>query len=72
MPILRATSAAQSLILENVLPFSRKSANGEVMLQRMELGHVSVPLHNIYLHCDLVVGPVTVGVQPLLPVMVAN
>ena len=67
VPILQDTSAAQSLILENVLPFFRKSANGEVMLQRVELGHVSVPLHNIYLHCDLVVSPVTVAVQPLLP-----
>ena len=34
----------------------------------MELGHVSVPPHNIYLQCDLVVGPVTVGIQPSIPV----
>ena len=34
----------------------------------MELGHVSVPLHNINLECDLVVGPITIGVRPQLPV----
>ena len=29
---------------------------------------MSVPLHNIYLKCDLVVGPVTVGIRPSLSV----
>ena len=62
VPILQDTSASQSLILEGVLPLSRESANKELMLQGVELGHVSVPLHNIYLQCDLVVRPVTVGV----------
>ena len=38
------------------------------MLQGVELGHVSVPLYNIYLKCDLVSGPVTVGIRRLLPV----
>ena len=38
------------------------------MLQEVELGHVSVPLHNVNLECDLVVGPVTIGVRPQLPV----
>ena len=60
VPILQDIGVAQSLILEDVLPFSSEPANGEVMLQGVELGHVSLPLHNIYLQCDLVVGPVTV------------
>ena len=47
---LQETGVAQSLILEDVLPFSRKCANGEVimMLQGVELGHISVLLHIIY------------------------
>ena len=69
MAILRDTGAAQSLIVEDALPFSVDSASGdEVLLQGVELGHVSVPLHTIYLQCDLVVGPVTIGVRPSLPV----
>ena len=46
--ILWDTGAAQSLILESVLPFSVDSANGdEVMIQGVELGHLSLPLqHN--------------------------
>ena len=67
--ILRDTGAAQSLISEGILPFSVESATGEeLLLQGVELGHVSVPLHNINLECDLVVGPVTIGVRPQLPV----
>ena len=66
---LRDTGAAQSLILEGILPFSMESATGEeLMLQGVELGHVSVPLHNVNLECDLVVGLVTIGVRPQLPV----
>ena len=57
------------MILEGILPFSVESATGEeFVLQGVELGHVSVPLHNIKLECDLVVGPVTIGVRPQLPV----
>ena len=57
------------MILEGILPFSVESATGEeLVLQRVELGHVSVPLHNINFECDLVVGPVTIGVRPQLPV----
>ena len=69
MAILRDTGAAQSLIVEDTLPFSMDSVSGdEVLLQGVELRHVSVPLHTIYLQCDLVVGPVTIGVRPSLPV----
>ena len=62
VPILRDTGASQSLILEGVLCFSRESANGEVMLQRVELGNISVQLRNIYLLCDLVLGLLIVEV----------
>ena len=50
--ILRDTGAAQSLILEHTLPNSLLNGN-EVMLQGVELGHVSVLLRNIYLKCDV-------------------
>ena len=67
--ILRDTGAVQSLILKRALPFSNDSAVGqEVILQGVELGHLSVPLHGIHLECDLVTGPVIVGVRPSLPV----
>ena len=67
--ILRDTGAVQSLILESTLPFSDDSAVGqEVTLQGVELGHVSVPLHSVHLKCNLVDGPVIVGVRPSLPV----
>ena len=46
---LQETGVAQSLILEDVLPFSRECANGEVMLQGVKLGHTSVLLHIIYI-----------------------
>ena len=56
-------------MLESTLPFSNDSAVGkEVTLQGVELGHVSVPLHNVHLTCGLVTGPVNVGVRHSLPV----
>ena len=55
------------MILESTLPFSDDSAVGqEVTLQGVELGHVSVPLHGVHLKCNLVDGPVIVGVRPSL------
>ena len=68
MPILRDTGVSQSLILEGVLLFCRESANGDVMLQRVELDNISVQLCNIYLLCDLVLGLLIVEVRPSLPV----
>ena len=66
--ILRDTGASQSLISADVLPFSEKNSSGtNVLIQGVECGFVSVPLHNIYLTSDLVTGPVTVGVRPNLP-----
>ena len=66
--ILRDTGAYQSLILEDVLPFSEKSSIGASALISGVGGIVSVPLHKICLQSDLVSGPVTVGVKPSLPV----
>ena len=67
--ILRDTGAAQSLILDSTLPFSQKSSTGvSVLLQGVELGAINVPLHTVYLHSDLVSGPVAVELRPCLPV----
>jgi len=63
--ILRDTGASQSLILADVLPFSVHSATGtSVLLQGVEISTMSVPLHKIILKCNLVNGPVVVGVRP--------
>ena len=66
--ILRDTGASQSLIVADVLPFSDSSYSGtNVLIQGVECGLLSVPLHNIELKSDLVSGPVTVGIRPSLP-----
>jgi len=66
--ILKDTGAVHSLILESTLPFSDNSAVGqEVTLQGVELDHVSVSLHRVYLKCNQVQGPVTVGIRLSLP-----
>ena len=66
--ILRDTGASQSLILADTLPFSEKTSTGtSVLIQGVECGFVTVPLHNIYLSSDLVSGPVAVGIRPSLP-----
>jgi len=67
--ILRDTGAAQSFILSDVLPFSDESSNGSsVLVQGIEMGFVSVPLHQIHLKCGLAKGVFKVGVRPSLPV----
>ena len=66
--ILRDTGASQSLILADTLPFSEKTFSGtSVLIQGVECGFVTVPLHNIYLSSDLVKGPVAVGIRQTLP-----
>jgi hypothetical protein len=66
---LTDTGAAQSLLLESVLPLSeRTSTEKSVLLQGVELGVIDVLLHRIYLKSDLITGPVIVGVRPTLPV----
>ncbi|XP_066518564.1 uncharacterized protein [Hoplias malabaricus] len=67
--ILRDTGAAQSFILESVLPFSEKTFCGSSVLVRgIEMGHLQVPLHTIYLKSGLVKGLVKVAVRDRLPV----
>ena len=67
--ILRDTGASQSLVLADTLPFSNESATGtSVLLQGVELGTMKVPLHRVFLRCNLLSGPVIIGVRPSLPV----
>ena len=67
--MLRDTGATQSLLLEGVLPLSEQtSAGANVLIQGVECGFISVPLHRICLNSDLVSGDVTVGIRPTLPV----
>ena len=67
--ILRDTGAFQTLILEDILPFSEKSSVGaNVLISGVEGGTISVPLHKIHLQSDLVSGAVIVGIKSSLPV----
>ncbi len=67
--ILRDTGAVDSFILESILPFSSQSETGESMLVRgMVLNTLSVPLHKVKLHSDLVTGEVVIGLRPVLPI----
>ena len=66
--ILRDTGATQSLLVEGILPLSEDTATGnQVLIQGVELGIVSVPLHSIHLESELVTGDVVVGLRPTLP-----
>lgn len=48
--ILCTTGAAQSFILESVLPFSDSSyTDSDVLTQGIELGVIHLPLHSVYL-----------------------
>ena len=67
--LLRDTGATQSLMVQNVLPFTDQSSEGaSVLVQGFELGIVKVPLHRVFLKSNLVSGFVTVGVRPTLPI----
>ena len=55
--ILRDTGASQSLIMADILPFSKKTYSGtSVLIHGVECGFINVPRHNIYLSSDLVTG----------------
>nr|XP_054757359.1 uncharacterized protein LOC129263473 [Lytechinus pictus] len=66
--ILRDTGAAQSLMVpgDSALPLE-SSENAKVLIQGIGPNFMSVPLYKVDLKCDLVSGPVTVGVVPELP-----
>ena len=67
--VLRDTGAAQSFILSDVLPFSKDTYCGSsVLVQGIEMGVVSVPLHFVNVRSELVSGLFRVGVHLGLPV----
>ena len=66
--MLRDTGSVQSFILSSALPFSEETYCGsDVLVQGIELGHLKVPLHSVYLKSDLVSGCFKVAVRPQLP-----
>ena len=61
--------ASQTLLLESVLPLSKETFTGNtVLLQAVELGTISDPVHRVHIESDLVTGPVIVGIRPTLPI----
>ena len=67
--ILWDTGAAQSILVEGILPLKEDTVTGNnVQIQGVELGVVSVPLHTIFINSDIVTGMVTVGIRPTLPI----
>ena len=67
--ILRDTGASQTLLASDILSLSDTSFTGSsVLLQGLELDFTEVPLHRVNLNCELITGPVVVGVRPKLPI----
>lgn len=67
--VLRDTGAAQSFLLTDVLPLSDQSSCGSsIIVQGIEMGYVTVPLHRVHLQTELVSGFFTVGIRPTLPI----
>jgi len=67
--ILQDTGATQTLLLENVLPFSEKSFTGDsVLIRGIGLKTMQMPLHQVELSSDMVSAPIVVGLRPSLPV----
>jgi len=67
--ILCDTGATQSLIASDVLPLSdQTSVDTSVLIQGVGLEVIRVPLHQIHLQSELILGSVVVGVRPSLPV----
>ena len=65
--ILRDTGAIRSFILSNVLPLSENSATGDIIDTEGFWGTGTVKLHKININCELVSGPVVVGVTDHIP-----
>lgn len=66
--ILRDTGLSESHISRSVLPFFFLSVTDElVLVHGINLNTLTVPLHNVYMDSDLVVGDVVLGVRPALP-----
>lgn len=67
--ILRDTGGSQSFILSNILDFSGGSAcETSTIVQGIEMGFVTVPLHRIWVTSELASGCFEVAVRPSLPV----
>ncbi|XP_033986450.1 uncharacterized protein LOC117482461 [Trematomus bernacchii] len=67
--ILRDTGAFDSYIVDSVLPLSYESDTGDTVLSwGMGLKVLPIPVHRMYIDCDLVKGEVAVGVRPALPI----
>lgn len=67
--VLRDTGAAQSFVLEKVLPFSEASYAGrDVLIQGVDLAVIRAPLHTVHLETAGFSGLVKVAVRPALPV----
>lgn len=69
MKILRDTGGSQSFIREGILPFSDKlCCQSSVIVQGIEMGFVSAPLHKVHVQSSLVNGVVKIAVRPTLPI----
>ncbi|MGL4646513.1 MAG: hypothetical protein ACRCVL_05300 [Cetobacterium sp.] len=67
--ILRDTGGSQPFILSNILDFSGSSAcETSTIVQGIEMGFVTVPLHRIWITSELASGCFEVAVRPSLPV----
>uniref|UniRef100_A0A667WFT4 SCAN box domain-containing protein n=1 Tax=Myripristis murdjan TaxID=586833 RepID=A0A667WFT4_9TELE len=67
--ILRDSGALHSFVREAILPFSPSTDTGScVPVRGMGLQTLFVPVHKLFLSCDLVQGVAEVGVRPELPV----
>ena len=64
--IIRDTGCAQSMLLEGILPLGGSTKH--TVIQGVGMNTFEVPLYSINLECDLVTGPVVVGVIPQLPI----
>ena len=57
--------ATQSLMVQDILPFTdQSSAGASVLVQGVELGVVKVPLHRVFLKHNLVTEFITMGSGP--------
>ncbi|KAL2089323.1 hypothetical protein ACEWY4_014011 [Coilia grayii] len=67
--MLRDTGASETFVVESALPFSPESSTGKcVLIRGIGMQTLSVPLHQIEFHSDLVQGEALVAVRSSLPV----
>ena len=56
-----------ALLVDNTLPLSKQTSIGSaVLIQGIGLDVINVPLYQIFLQSELVLGPVIVGIRPTL------